>query len=120
MPCLQTRVQFARRRIVRTFAVSMPVLGLISSSLINSLLLSPLTTAARASSAGDVCRKEICDNAVAECLRADLQLNPFARTEPEKKEYCAQFFQGCMTRSISPDVTWYSPTTVARFMQCPS
>jgi hypothetical protein len=119
MSCLQT-LQFARGRIVRTMAFSVPLIGLVGIGLLSSQLLPPLTTAARASPAGDACRKEICDNAVAECLRTDLQLNPFARTEAEKKEYCTQFFLGCMTRSITPDVTWYSPTTVARFMQCPS
>jgi hypothetical protein len=120
MPCPRTRVHFAKGGIARTIMFSTPIISLISSGLISSQLLPPLIPAARASSAGDACRKQICDNAVAECLRTNLQLNPFARTEAEKKAYCAQFFPGCMTRSISPDVTWYSPTTVARFMQCPS
>jgi hypothetical protein len=51
-------------------------------------------TPASASSAGDACRKEICDAAVAACMRADLSLNPLARSEVEKKAYCAQFFPG--------------------------
>jgi hypothetical protein len=53
-------------------------------------------------------------------MRADLALNPLARTDGEKKQYCAQFFPGCMTRSVAPDVAWYSPDTVARFLKCPS
>jgi hypothetical protein len=69
---------------------------------------------------GDACRKEICDSAVAGCMRADQSLNPYARTEAEKKEYCAQFLPDCMTRSISPDLPWYSPEMVARFLKCPS
>jgi hypothetical protein len=69
-----------------------------------------------ASPAGEACRKEICDSAVAACLRADLSLNPFAHTEAEKKAYCAQFFLGCMTRSVYADVPWYSPETVDRFL----
>jgi hypothetical protein len=69
---------------------------------------------------GDECRKEICDASVAACMRADLTLNPLARTADEKKSYCAQFFPGCMTRSISPNLPWYSPEVVVRFMQCPS
>jgi hypothetical protein len=73
-----------------------------------------------ASAAGDACRKEICDAAVAACMRADLSLNPFASTEAEKRSYCGQFFPGCMTRSVSPDVPWYSPETVARLLKCPS
>jgi hypothetical protein len=68
---------------------------------------------------GDVCRKEICDSAVAACMRADLSLNPYARTEAEKKQYYAQFLPDCMTRSISPDLPWYSPEMVARFLKCP-
>ena len=119
MPYLRTRGLLAKGGVARTTLFSMPIM-LISSGLISSQLLPLLATAARASPAGDACRKDICDNAVAECLRANLQLNPFARTEDEKKAYCAQFFPGCMTRTISADVTWYSPTTVARFMQCPS
>jgi hypothetical protein len=45
-----------------------------------------------ASADGDACRKEIRDAAVKACMRADLSLNPFASTEAEKKEYCAQLF----------------------------
>jgi hypothetical protein len=77
-------------------------------------------TPALASSAGDACRKDICDTAVAMCMRADLTLNPLAGTEAEKKVYCAQFSTGCMTRSIAPELPWYSPETVARFLKCPS
>jgi hypothetical protein len=73
-----------------------------------------------ASPTGDACRKDVCEAAVAACMRADLSLNPLARTEAEKKVFCAQFFAGCMTRSITPDVPWYSPETVARFLKCPS
>ena len=77
-------------------------------------------TPASASPAGDSCRKEICDAAVAACMHADLSLNPLAGTEAEKKVYCAQFSPGCMTRSITLDLPWYSPETVARFLKCPS
>ena len=76
--------------------------------------------AALASPSGDACRKEICGSAVAGCMRADQTLNPYARTEAEKKQYCAQFLPDCMTRSISPDLPWYSPEMVARFLKCPS
>jgi hypothetical protein len=69
---------------------------------------------------GDVCRKEICESAVTACMRADQPLNPDATTEAEKKEYCTQFLPDCMTRSISPDLPWYSPEMVARFLKCPS
>jgi hypothetical protein len=73
-----------------------------------------------ASADGDACRKEICDAAVEACMRTDLSLNPLASTEAEKKRYCGQFFPGCLTRSVSPDVPWYSPETVARLLKCPS
>jgi hypothetical protein len=79
-----------------------------------------VTFAGTTAQTGDECRKEICNAAVAACMRADLTLNPLARTADEKKAFCAQFFPGCMTRSISPDVPWYSPEVVVRFMQCPS
>jgi hypothetical protein len=82
-------------------------------------LLSFITLVA-ASPAGDACRKEICDAAVAACMRANQSLNPLAGTEAEKKIYCGQFSPGCMTRSITPDLPWYSPETVARFLKCPS
>jgi hypothetical protein len=77
-------------------------------------------TLALASPAGDTCRKEICDSAVTGCMRADQSLNPYARTETEKKSYCAQFFNGCMSRNIVADVPWYTPEMVARFLRCPS
>jgi hypothetical protein len=73
-----------------------------------------------ASPAGDACRKDICEAAVVACMLTDLSLIPFARTEDEKKAYCGQFSAGCMTRSITPDLPWYSPETVARFLKCPS
>lgn len=72
-----------------------------------------------ASPGGDECRKQICNSAVASCLRADLALVPMARTEAEKQSYCTAFFNGCMTREIDPDLPWYSPAMVARFLQCP-
>ena len=61
-------------------------------------------TQALATPTGDACRKEICNSAVAGCMRANQSLNPDARTETEKKKYCAQFLPDCMTRSISPDL----------------
>ena len=82
----------------------------------HAVIVSP----AVASPAGDTCKKEICDSAVTACMRADLTLNQFARTEAEKKAYCAQFFNGCMSRTVTPDLPWYSPETVARFLKCPS
>jgi len=92
----------------------------IAISLLAPLLGSLFGTQALATSAGDACRKEICDSAVAGCMRADQSLNPYARTETEKKAYCAQFLPDCMTRSITPDLPWYSPEMVARFLRCPS
>jgi hypothetical protein len=84
------------------------------------LLVSQVASApASASPAGDDCRKTICNSAVSACMRADQTLNPFARTEAEKKTYCAAFFTGCMSRDITPDLPWYSPDMVARFLQCP-
>ena len=52
-------------------------------------------------------------------MQTDLALVPMARTEAEKRTYCNTFFNGCMTREISPDLPWYSPEMVARFLQCP-
>jgi hypothetical protein len=52
-------------------------------------------------------------------MRADEELNPLARTAAEKQAYCATFFAGCMSRSVSADVPWYTPQMVARFLQCP-
>ena len=103
--------------------VATPIVA--STTFFAMIALAPLQAPAHASSvlasaAGDACRKEICDAAVEACMRADLSLNPFASTEAEKKRYCGQFFPGCMTRSVSPDVPWYSPETVARFLKCPS
>ena len=73
-----------------------------------------------ATTTGDACRREICNSAVAGCMRADLSLNPLASTEREKKGYCDQFFPGCMGRYITPDLPWYSPEMAARFLKCPS
>jgi hypothetical protein len=70
--------------------------------------------------AGDTCRKEICDSAEAGCMSANLSLNPLASTASEKKVDCAQFYSGCMKRYITPDVPWYSPEIAARFLKCPS
>jgi hypothetical protein len=101
------------------------ILGVSFITLIATAALLPLQApsyagSVLASAAGEACRKEICDAAVEACMRADLSLNPFARTEAEKRSYCGQFFPGCMTRSVSPDVPWYSPETVARLLKCPS
>jgi hypothetical protein len=76
-------------------------------------------TLALASPTGDSCRKEICSSAMSSCMRADEELNPLARTAAEKQAYCATFFAGCMSRSVSADVPWYTPQMVARFLQCP-
>ena len=70
--------------------------------------------------AGDTCRKEICDSAEVGCMHANLSLNPLASTASEKKTYCAQFYSGCMQRYITPDVPWYSPEMAIRFLKCPS
>ena len=94
--------------------------GVIRVGSLAPLFASFLGSQTLATPTGDVCRKEICDSAVTACMRADQSLNPYARTEAEKKEYCAQFFPDCMTRSISPDLPWYSPEMVARFLKCPS
>ena len=92
----------------------------IAISLLASNLPTFLGTQALATPAGDACRKEICNSAVATCMRTDQSLNPYARTEAEKNAYCAQFFPGCMTQTITPDLPWYSPEMVARFLKCPS
>jgi len=120
MPWLPTRMKLRLRDVGRALAFALPLASVIGSFGVAPGIVSTLTTSALASPAGDACRKEICDNAVAECMRADLALNPFARTESEKKQYCGTFFPGCMTRSVTPDVAWYSPDTVARFLKCPS
>ena len=73
-----------------------------------------------ATATGEDCRKEICNSAVAGCLRADLSLNPLASTEAEKRTYCAQFFPGCMNRYITPDMPWYSSEMADKFLKCPS
>jgi hypothetical protein len=73
-----------------------------------------------ASPTGDACRREICNAVVASCMRANLSLNPVVRTEDDKKAYCDQFYPGCMSRNIIPDLAWYSPETVSHFLKCPS
>ena len=112
-------------KIGRQIGRRVAILGVSFGTFIATTALAPLQApcyagSVLASEAGDACRKEICDAAVAACMRADLSLNPFASTEAEKKSYCGQFFPGCMTRSVSPDVPWYSPETVARLLKCPS
>jgi len=82
-------------------------------------LMGTFAAAASASPAGDECRKDICNGAVSSCMRADQALNPLARTAAEKQAYCATYFNGCMTRSISADQPWYSPEHLTRFLQCP-
>ena len=77
------------------------------------------STLAVGSPTGDECRTQICSSAVSSCMRTDLTLVPMARTEAEKQTYCTTFFNGCMTREISPDLPWYSPEMVARFLRCP-
>lgn len=83
-------------------------------------LVSSSSITTHASPAGDACRKDICDAAVAACMRTNQSLNPLASTESEKKTYCDQFFAGCMTRSVVPNVAWYSPETVDRLLKCPA
>ena len=90
--------------------------GLLGIVVLGSQLLN---TSAFASPTGDECRKQICNSAVSSCMRTDLTLVPMARTEAEKQTYCTTFFNGCMTREVSADLPWYSPETVARFLQCP-
>ena len=99
-------------------------LGKYAQTLIAAALFcalgAPFGPPTQASPAGDACRKEICDGAVAACMKANLSINPLASTQSEKKTYCDQFFAGCMTRSITANFTWYSPETVERFLKCPS
>jgi hypothetical protein len=83
------------------------------------LVTHAVSTSALASPTGDDCRKKICSSAVSGCMRSDQTLNPIAWTEAEKKTYCAAFFNGCMTREITPDLPWYSPEMDARFLRCP-
>jgi hypothetical protein len=90
--------------------------GLFSITVLASHLAA---TVAFASPTGHACRKEICDSAVSACMRSDQALNPIAWTKAEKQAYCAAIFNGCMTRSITPDLPWYSPEMVAQFLQCP-
>jgi hypothetical protein len=70
-------------------------------------------------SPSDACRKEICDSVVAACMRSDQSPNPSAATATQKKSFCDTYFNGCMRQYIPADVPWYSPETVARFLQCP-
>jgi hypothetical protein len=119
LPCL--REDCAMLKIGMSVVISVvSIVGLTTTIALTSRQAPSFVGPALASSDGDACRKEICDSAVAACMRADLSLNPFAGTAAEKRTYCAQFFPGCMTRSVSPDVPWYSPETVARFLKCPS
>ena len=100
------------------------LLGTVASLLLLTLLppsprlafVSPVA----ASQAGDACRKEICEGAVAECVQANQQLNPLAANQDEKNAYCRTFYLGCMTRTIVANQPWYSPETVKRFMKCPA
>jgi len=108
-------ISFARRATLIAAVACIAALGLLFVFAIQVEAQSPA-----ASPAGDACRKEICNGAVTDCMRADQSLNPFARTEAEKKQYCAQFLDGCLTRNIVADLPWYSPETVARFLRCPS
>jgi hypothetical protein len=103
----------------KPLAIVFFVLALMSPTSAPGSFLS-LAATVLASQEGDACRKEICEGAVAGCLRTDQSLNPFARTEVEKKTYCGQYYAGCMQRSILADVSWYSPDTLARFLKCPS
>ena len=73
-------------------------------------------TSALASPRGDACRQEICHSAVVACMRTD-QSRP--STDMEKKSFCDTYFNGCMRQYVPTDVPWYSPETVARFLQCP-
>jgi len=95
------------------------VMGIGLPSSLLGLMLSIASTWA-AEPTGEECRKQICDATVVNCMRTDQPLNPLARTEAEKKSYCAQFFNGCMSRYIDADLPWYSPDDLARFMRCPS
>ena len=76
-------------------------------------------TLAFGSPTGDACRKKICDSTVAACMRSDQSLNPLCFTAAEKKSCCAAYFDGCMSRYVTPDVPWYSPEVLARFLKCP-
>ena len=72
-------IKIGLRVVIYTVLFGMPALaaGYVSS----------LATPASASPAGDTCRKEICDSAVAECMRTNQSLNPLAGTEaPEHSQ----------------------------------
>jgi hypothetical protein len=77
-----------------------------------------VATSALASTEGDACRKEVCDSAVEACMRTDLSLLPIVGTEARRKDYCAEIFKGCMTRTIVANKPWYSVNTVTRFLKC--
>jgi len=100
------------------FRLGIPALALYAAT--TGLPSLSVTDAAWATPAGDACRRQICDAAVEACMRADQSLNPFARTDADKKAYCGRFSTGCMSRSLYPVVPWYSPDVVARFLKCPS
>jgi hypothetical protein len=74
---------------------------------------------ALAATDGDTCRKQVCDSAVDVCMRTDLSLLPIVQTEARRKDYCAEIFRGCMTRTIVANKPWYSIDTVTRFLSCP-
>ena len=95
--------------------IGVPVLLIICSACLGLRSASTLALA----SPNDACRKEICDSAVAACMRTDQSLNPLAATQTEKKSFCDTYFNGCMRQYVPADVPWYSPETVARFLQCP-
>ena len=90
--------------IVFLFSVIMPELSLVDAS-------------ALAATEGDTCRKEVCDSAVDACMRTDVSLLPIV--EARRKDYCAEIFKGCMTKTIFANAPWYSIDTVARFLKCP-
>jgi hypothetical protein len=84
------------------------------------LVVTSIASTWAAEPTGEECKKQICDATIVNCMHTDQPLNPLARTEAEKKSYCAQFYSGCMNRYIDADLPWYSPNDLARFMRCPS
>jgi hypothetical protein len=97
------------RTVIAIALLSGPAAWLVALIFVSLALASPL---------GDSCRKEICESAVVDCMREEPSRNPTA-TRVERKVYCNQFFDDCMRRTIAADLPWYSPQTVARFLQCP-
>jgi hypothetical protein len=96
-------------RILNTVALQIPAWVVVAPIFVPFALASPL---------GDACRKEICESAVVDCMREEPSSNPTA-TRAERKVYCDQFFVDCMRRTIAAELPWYSPQTVARFLQRP-